>query len=101
MERSVNRTDIPALDAQPTEGPHPTLGARHVAAIVVGIVIGAGIFRTPSLVAGAAGSEAAFLSAWIAGGLMVSQDGYTLDLDYKRIAAPLKSGVTAWVYVKA
>lgn len=66
----MNRTDIPALDAQPTEGPHPTLGARHVAAIVVGIVIGAGIFRTPSLVAGAAGSEAAFLSAWIAGGLL-------------------------------
>src|SRR3546814_6744570 len=70
MERSVNRTDIPALDAPPAEGPHPTLGARHVAAIVVGIVIGAGIFRTPSLVAGVAGSEEAFLVAWLAGGIL-------------------------------
>src|SRR5690606_4193003 len=39
-------------------------------AIAAGIVIGAGIFRTPSLVAGAAGSEAVFLGAWLAGGLL-------------------------------
>src|SRR3546814_5273941 len=70
MERSVNRTDSPALDAPPAEGPRPTLGGRHVAAIVVGIVIGAGIFRTPSLVAGVAGSEEAFLVAWLAGGIL-------------------------------
>lgn len=39
-------------------------------AIIVGIVIGAGIFRTPALVAGEAGSEAALLLAWAAGGLL-------------------------------
>src|SRR3546814_10394753 len=61
MERSVNRTDIPALDAPPAEGPHPTLGARPVAAIVVGNVIGEGICRQPSPVAGVAWSEEAFL----------------------------------------
>ena len=39
--------------------PRPTLRAHEVLALTVGIVIGAGIFRSPSLVAGAAGSEAA------------------------------------------
>lgn len=52
------------------EGPRPTLGARHVFAITIGIVIGAGIFRTPSLVAASSGSEAAFLLVWLAGGLL-------------------------------
>src|SRR3546814_14061308 len=42
MERSVNRTDIPALDTPPAEGPHPTLRARHVAANGAAIVISAG-----------------------------------------------------------
>ena len=50
--------------------PRPTLRGREVLALTVGIVIGAGIFRSPSLVAGAAGSEAAMLLAWAAGGLL-------------------------------
>lgn len=55
-----------------TAGPSPgmTLGARDAIAITVGIVVGAGIFRTPSLVAGAASSEAMVYLAWIAGGLI-------------------------------
>ena len=40
----------------------PTLGVRDAVAIIVGIVIGAGIFRTPSLVAGAAGERATVLA---------------------------------------
>ena len=39
-----------------------------VVALVVGIVVGAGIFRTPSVVAGGASSEAAVVAAWVAGG---------------------------------
>ena len=50
--------------------PRPTLRAHEVLALTVGIVIGAGIFRSPSLVAGAAGSEAAMLLAWVAGGAL-------------------------------
>lgn len=50
--------------------PLPTLRAREAFAITIGIVIGAGIFRTPSLVAGAAGSESVFLAAWAGGGLL-------------------------------
>lgn len=50
--------------------PRPTLGARHVVAITIGIVIGAGIFRSPSLVAGASGSDTMFLALWVVGGLL-------------------------------
>lgn len=50
--------------------PRPTLKARDVFAIIVGIVVGAGIFRTPALVAGEAGSGAVLLLAWTAGGLL-------------------------------
>ena len=38
--------------------------------MVVGIVVGAGIFRTPSLVAGNSGSETAMLLVWVAGGFI-------------------------------
>lgn len=59
------RADPPAAGR-----PRPTLRARDAVAITVGIVIGAGIFRTPSLVAGATGSEAVLLAAWLAGGIL-------------------------------
>ncbi|HRO28741.1 MAG TPA: amino acid permease [Luteimonas sp.] len=50
--------------------PHQVLGRREAFAITVGIVVGAGIFRTPSLVAGAAPGELAMLLAWVVGGLL-------------------------------
>jgi APA family basic amino acid/polyamine antiporter len=46
----------------------PTLRVIDVVAIIVGTVVGAGIFRTPSLVAASAPSEAAALGAWAVGG---------------------------------
>src|SRR3546814_20015743 len=46
----------------------PTLRLRDVIALTVGIIIGAGIFRTPSLVAGASSSETMMLAVWIIGG---------------------------------
>jgi amino acid transporter len=39
-------------------------------AIVVGLVIGAGIFRLPSLVAGNSSSEFVFYALWVAGGVI-------------------------------
>jgi len=51
-------------------GPSPVLKDRDVLALTVGIVVGAGIFRTPALVAGVSSSEAMMLGAWIAGGLL-------------------------------
>ncbi|GAA0735490.1 APC family permease [Sphingomonas japonica] len=52
------------------DAPCKTLRPRDVLALTVGIVIGAGIFRTPSLVAGAAGSAGEMIAIWIAGGLL-------------------------------
>jgi basic amino acid/polyamine antiporter, APA family len=48
--------------------PRPTLGVHDAVALIVGTVVGAGIFRTPSLVAANAGSESLALLAWVAGG---------------------------------
>ena len=48
--------------------PRPLLGLTDAVAIIVGTVIGAGIFRTPPLVAAHAGSEAVTLLAWVVGG---------------------------------
>ena len=50
--------------------PVPTLRLKDAVAITVGIVVGAGIFRTPSLVAANVNSEAAALLIWLAGGLV-------------------------------
>jgi APA family basic amino acid/polyamine antiporter len=48
--------------------PRPTLGVVDAMALIVGTVVGAGIFRTPPLVAANAASESAALLAWVAGG---------------------------------
>jgi amino acid transporter len=55
----------------PTDGRQPKrrLGTRDVALLIVGIVIGAGIFRVPSDVAAAASSEWQALGLWLLGGL--------------------------------
>jgi APA family basic amino acid/polyamine antiporter len=46
------------------------LGAFDTAMIVVSLVIGIGIFRTPALVAGHAGTTGAFYLAWLLGGVI-------------------------------
>ncbi len=50
--------------------PKPTLSVVDAVAIIVGIVIGAGIFKTPSLVAANTANEPWFLFAWLLGGLI-------------------------------
>ena len=69
VSRSGRATDPLAARAS---GPMPraTLGSRHAIAICVGIVIGAGIFRAPSLVAANSGDSLMFMLAWLAGGLL-------------------------------
>ncbi|MCG2842752.1 amino acid permease [Sandaracinobacter sp. RS1-74] len=49
--------------------PRRALSPADVAALIVGIVIGAGIFRVPADVAAATGSVAGSLLLWLAGGL--------------------------------
>lgn len=50
--------------------PRPTLRPRDAVAITVGIVLGAGIFRTPSLVAAGVGDAATLIGVWVAGALV-------------------------------
>ncbi|PSO49979.1 MAG: amino acid permease [Cyanobacteria bacterium SW_9_44_58] len=50
--------------------PKPTLSVRDVGSLVVGMVVGAGIFETPALVASNAGNTSTVLFAWLLGGIM-------------------------------
>ena len=50
--------------------PARRLGAVSAVAIIVGIVIGAGIFKTPSMVAGVTGDVGWLMLAWVLGGLI-------------------------------
>ena len=59
-----------AAPATPAGGPAQRLRLFDAAAMTVGIVIGAGIFRAPSVVAAGAGSELALAGLWALGGLL-------------------------------
>lgn len=48
--------------------PVPTLSLKDAVGMIVGIVVGAGIFRTPSLVAANVTSETSALLLWLVGG---------------------------------
>ena len=50
--------------------PKPKLRIIDAAALIIGIVVGAGIFRTPSVVAANTPNEAWFLGVWVIGGLI-------------------------------
>jgi len=52
-----------------TGRPAQVLGLGDATAIIVGLIIGAGIFGTPSIVAGAVESPGLMIAAWIAGGV--------------------------------
>jgi amino acid transporter len=50
--------------------PKPVVSVVDAIGLIVGIVVGAGIFRTASLVAGNAASESIVLLAWVVGGVV-------------------------------
>ena len=50
--------------------PQPLLRRRDAIAIIVGIVVGAGIFKAPSMVAGMAGDVGWVMVAWALGALI-------------------------------
>ncbi len=54
----------------PSATPQKTLTLLDGVALIVGIVVGTGIYKTPSLVAANTGSEGAFFLAWALGGLV-------------------------------
>lgn len=61
-----------AADISCTAGdlPQRILGMWEAIALIVGIVIGAGIFKAPSMVAGMTGDATWMFGAWLAGGLI-------------------------------
>lgn len=67
MAESPQRATSPEL---PRGEPRAVLGLHDAVAIIVGIVIGAGIFKAPALVAGMAGSPGWMFGAWAFGGLV-------------------------------
>lgn len=70
MSRPSNVYPSPSayVPSQPT--PRPTLALVDAVALIVGMVIGAGIFETPAIVAANAGNINVMLSAWLLGGGM-------------------------------
>lgn len=59
----------PVVRAEP-DGPRPVLRMRDAVGVTVGIVLGAGIFRTPSVVAAGVDSPAMLMLVWAAGALI-------------------------------
>jgi amino acid transporter len=57
-------------ESSSTARPQPILGLGDAIAIIVGLVIGAGVFRLPSLVAANSANEAVFYGLWVAGGVI-------------------------------
>jgi len=53
-----------------SDRPHRTLSTFDLVCLVVGTVIGAGIFKAPSVVAGQSSTGAEFLLVWVLGGLI-------------------------------
>jgi amino acid transporter len=61
----VTESDLPESAA-----PQPSLALVDAIAIIVGVVIGAGIFETPALVASTTGSVGGVLWVWVIGGVV-------------------------------
>jgi amino acid transporter len=58
------------MSLQDQAAPRASLSSLDGVAIIVGLVIGVGIFKAPQLVAGNVDSEAAFIGLWLLGGLV-------------------------------
>lgn len=69
----AGRTESPSLvraAAEAQSGPRPVLSVFAAMMITVGIVVGAGIFQTPALVASISGSPSLMFGAWALGGVL-------------------------------
>ncbi|MBX3245106.1 MAG: amino acid permease [Acidobacteria bacterium] len=69
-ENSVNGVAGGADGPADLNGPKPVLGMFDAVALIVGIVVGAGIFSFPSLVASNTASPAMFIFVWVLGGVV-------------------------------
>ncbi len=49
--------------------PKPSLSVFDACTMIVGLIVGAGVFGTPAIVAGAMGDETMIVAVWVAGGI--------------------------------
>ncbi len=75
---------------------HRILGVRDGLAVTVGIVIGAGILRTPGLISGYLGNPLAILGVWFLGGIVVALSTLVLA----EMAAALPEAGGKYVYAR-
>lgn len=66
---TVTKTDRHS-SALAESAPRAVLGLRGVISLIVGVVIGAGIFKAPAMVAGMTGNTTWMFGAWVLGGIM-------------------------------
>ncbi len=59
-----------ATAAGGASAPRQVLDLKDAVALIVGIIVGAGIFKAPSLVAKFSGSAEAMMAAWVLGGIV-------------------------------
>lgn len=72
------------------------LGPADLALLVVGSVIGSGIFRTPAVVAKSIGAPAPILTAWVLGGLVALCGAFVLG----ELGARRPDGCGAYAYLR-
>jgi APA family basic amino acid/polyamine antiporter len=60
----------PANDSDNAGQPTAVLGTSSAFMLIVGVVVGAGIFKAPSIVAGMTGSPGWMFGAWVVGGVI-------------------------------
>lgn len=61
-----------AMNSESTQqqaAPRQTLSMTDACAMIVGLIVGAGIFGTPSIVAGAVGDTGTLIAVWVIGGV--------------------------------
>jgi APA family basic amino acid/polyamine antiporter len=70
------------------DGIRARLSTFDASMIVVSLVVGIGIFRTPAMVAAGTGSETGFLLAWVLGGVVCALGALTFAEIGSRLAVP-------------
>src|SRR5690606_32085224 len=70
MKRELPSTDFSGAATEAPAGPQAVLHLRDAIALIIGVVIGAGIFKAPSMVAGMTESPGWMFAAWLLGGLI-------------------------------
>lgn len=69
-KKGIGSSPAVSKDFSKVKGPRPKLSMLDAVAVIVGVVIGAGIFRAPSIVAANSADNLTFLGVWIIGGLV-------------------------------